>query len=179
MKWGLQKQAWQRAKRLEAKGVRNDALRAYKTAIENIKRNEGGWSREKQTQLREDAARAFLQEKTSSISGIKEKAAAAKKQGKYVEDYLQQLERAKDFQAIADYIDASKNEKDVMLARHYVGSDSIAQVREIQQAHKAPNDMFYKVLHELAKRGSKREMSPDEISGMITELEDRYNKGRI
>ena len=73
MKWGATKQARQRLKRLEAKGIKTDAGAAYRAAEQAIRSNKS-MSRAEKTKAMEAAAKSYMRSGMSTAGDIKKKA---------------------------------------------------------------------------------------------------------
>ena len=166
----------QRLRRLEKKGVSTDAMRDFQNAISVSRETLKG--RKKDAAI-ERAAKQFLKSGMSTVTEIKAKVEKAKQKSKYEREYLEEREKGgATIQELADYLDAMKREKDVIIAKHFAGSDAIQQIADAQKANKFSSSDFYDMIHKLALKTSKREYSPDEISALIVEMEEKLKKER-
>jgi len=161
MKWGSVKQARQQAARMEKKGYMSDALKQFLYTEQLLKEN---MPRGKQrSELMERNAKQFLESGFARESDIKKQMAEDIGDGS--------PERA------AAYADAENRLKAEMEARHFVGSDAIQQIAELQEAQGLSTKDFYNMLRETAMQVYvNRDMTPDQISSFIVELGNKYGE---
>lgn len=161
MKWGSVKQARQQAARMEKKGYWSDALKLFMRTEQLLK---AYMPRGKQrSELMERNAKQFLESGFARESDIKKQMSEDIGEGS--------PERA------AAYADAENRLKAEMEARHFVGSDAIQQIAELQEAQGLSTKDFYSMLRETAMQVYvNRAMSPDQISSFIVELGNKYGE---
>ncbi len=177
MKWGAVKQARQQNTRLKAKGVHTDAQATFEAALEAIKQNKA-MSRAQKSAANERAAKQFMRSGMNTVTNINERAERMKSRNKYSDKYLSELQASGNTKAIADYLDASQNQRDIMLSRHFAYG-ATKQIADIQAAKGLSTSDFYKMNHMVAVYASKGEKSPDQIADYITKLTEKAENGTL
>ena len=177
MEWGIIKKARQQLTRLEKRGIHTDAGATFKAAQEAIKANKA-MTRAQKSAANERAAKAFMRSGMNTVTNINIKAERMKTKNKYSDTYLSELQEQGDTKAIADYLDASQNQRDMMLSRHFAYG-AAKQIRDIQDAEGLSTSDFYKMNHQVAVYASRGEKSPDQIADYITILAERAKNGSL
>ena len=142
--------AYIRAWRLEKAGVHNQAVKQFQNAMYNIKHS--GLSRSEKAAARQAAAAKFEDSGRSTLSQIKSD----------FEDYLESVPEDLRLQVVADefstaeksrYLDGTENQKNSVLAAHYLSSDNIAAMRdkwnERTGSKEEATDDFYEDLNKM------------------------------
>ena len=177
MKWGTLKQARQQLSRLEKHGIHTDAGATFKAAQEAIRANKA-MTREQKRAANERAALAFMRSGMNTVTNINIKAERMKTKNKYTEKYLNELMEQGDTKAVADYLDATQNQRDMMISRHFAYG-AAKQIQDIQDAEGLSTSDFYKMNHQIAVYASKGVKSPDQIADYITILTERAKNGSL
>lgn len=171
MKWGAVKQARQQIARMEKKGISTDAAAHFKSQQKIIR--ESGMSREKKSAAMERAAKQFMRSGMGTVKGIEEKFAHNKAaKSKYVKEMVGDDPAKK-----AEFLDASANQRKIIAARHYIGSEAIQQVAEMTTDKRGNDDpkAFYEILGRtsvyIATYG---ELPPDQLSDLIIDYTENY-----
>lgn len=164
MKWGNIKKADQQIQRMDKKGVKTDAAETYRNARQAIR--ESSLSRAEKAAAAERLADKFIKSGMGTVSGIREafsknRDAKTKKAREWAGD---------DVTKMAAFIDASKNQRATMLARHYAGSDAVQQIAEMTTKNGKSNPkLFYemseKITNYVIRHGGN--VAPDRISTML------------
>lgn len=174
MKWGAVKQARQQIARMEKKGITSQAADLFKNQQARIR--ESGSSRAAKSNAMENAARHFLESGMGTEKGIKAKFEATKSaQSKYVKEMI-----GDDPAKMAAYMDAEKNQRTAMAARHYLDSDTIRYIADITTDRKGNKDTykFYDILSRVTVRVATHqqiEYSPDALTDMILDYYERLS----
>ena len=177
MEWGTVKQARQQNTRLKAKGIYTDAQATFEAAQAAIRANKA-MTREQKRAANERAAGAFMRSGMNTVTNINIRAERLKKKNKYSDKYLSELQEQGDNKAIADYLDATQNQRDMMISRHFAYG-AAKQIRDIQDAEGLSTQDFYKMNHKVAVYASQGEKSPDQIADYITILTERAKNGTL
>lgn len=177
MKWGTLKQARQQNTRLKAKGIYTDAQATFEAAQAAIRANKA-MTREQKRAANERAAGAFMRSGMNTVTNINIRAERLKKKNKYNDTYLSELQEQGDTKAIADYLDATQNQRDMMISRHFAYG-AAKQIRDIQEAEGLSTQDFYRMNHQIALYASRGEKSPDQIADYITILTERAKNGTL
>ena len=164
-KWGLLKQALQRATRMEAKGIITNASETFRSSLEAIDAMD--LSRKEKTALKEEAAKTYMESGYSTTADIHETF-------EYLGGtYLKERQSAHDTKSEAAFLGAAENEKAVILARHYLGSSTVQQLaQQIGEDAGAFYDILTTAVAEHAN-----EPDPDAIQGLINMMVDQYKEG--
>ena len=162
-KWGVLKQARQRASRMEAKGIITNASETFLHSLETIEARTD-ISRKEKTQLKEEAAETYNKSGYSTTEQIWESfnSVAAK--------YIKEREAAGDTKSVAQFMGALDNERAVILARHYLGSETTQQAGDPDAVGDDP-EAFYKIMVTAVAEFASTP-NPDRIQGLIDEMVD-------
>lgn len=160
-KWGVLKQARQRAAGMEAKGIITNASETFRSALEAIDRMD--ISRKEKTALKEEAATTYMESGYSTTAEIHETFEYIG--GKYLDERIDH----KDTKSEAAFLGATENEKAAILARHYLGSGTIQQLAE---QIGDDSDAFYDILTAAVAEYA-NEPDPDAIQGLIDLMVDQ------
>lgn len=198
MKWGATKKARQQISRMKGSYTRKDGTRVtyqiHNDAIDTFLNaqkviQESGMSRKDKSAAIERAAQQFLNtgmgtqrgimsEFESFTESLPEQEIIALPTGETIELNMQDYVReviGKDWKKAAEYMDATTEQKHMMEARHYAGSDAIQQIAEIQESGKVSLQSMYSMMDDVAKIVANRgEISPDELQGIIMDLMEAY-----
>lgn len=138
--------------RLEKAGINSQAVTAFRHSLKNIK--ESGLSTVEKRELREEAARAFMESGQSSLTEVKRAYKEAISGGGRFEGIAghTKLSTAE----MSRFLDASENQKASILASHYLSSEQIAAIRDValEQNEGAPEDVaasFYNMLGDMVQ----------------------------
>ena len=164
-KWGVLKQARQRATRMEAKGIITNASETFRSSLEAIDAMD--LSRKEKTALKEEAAKTYMESGYSTVEDIHE--TFQYYGGKYLDERVDHG----DTKSEAAFLGATENEKAVILARHYLGSSTVQQLaQQIGEDASA----FYEILT-TAVAEQAEQPDPDAIQGLINMMVDQYKEG--
>lgn len=164
-KWGVLKQARQRATRMEERGIITNASETFRSALEAIDAMD--ISRKEKTALKEEAATTYMESGYSTTADIHETFQY------YGGMYLDERIEHGDTKSEAAFLGATENEKAVILARNYLGSSTVQQLAE-QVGEDA--DAFYNIL--VTAVAEQAEVpDPDVIQGLINLMVDSYKEG--
>ena len=164
-KWGVLKQARQRATRMEERGIITNASETFRSALEAI--DAMNISRKEKTALKEEAATTYMESGYSTAADIHETFEY------YGGTYLDERIDHGDTKSEAAFLGATENEKAVILGRHYLGSSTVQQLAN-QVGEDA--DAFYNILV-TAVAEQAEEPDPDAIQGLINMMVDSYKEG--
>ena len=164
-KWGVLKQARQRAARMEERGIITNASETFRSALEKIDAMD--ISRKEKTALKEEAATAYMKSGYSTTEDIH------KAFDFYVGTYLNERIEHGDTKSEAAFLGATENEKAAILARHYLGSSTVQQ---LANQVGDDSDAFYNILV-TAVAEQAEEPKPDAIQGLINMMVDSYKEG--
>ena len=198
MKWGATKKARQQISRMKGSYTRkdgtkvtyqihNDAIDTFLNAQKVIQ--ESGMSRKDKSAAIERAAQQFLNTGMGTRRGIMsafesymdelpETETIYTPDGETLEIDMQQYVRdmiGKDWKKAAEYMDASTEQKHMMEARHYAGSDVIQQLADMQKAGTISLSSMYSMMGDVAAIvASQGEIAPDELQGIIMDMMEDY-----
>ena len=198
MKWGATKKARQQISRMKGSYTRkdgtkvtyqihNDAIDTFLNAQKVIQ--ESGMSRKDKSAAIERAAQQFLNtgmgtrrgimsEFDSFLNDLPEQDIFTLPTGETIELNMQDYVRdmiGKDWKKAAEYMDASTEQKHMMEARHYAGSDVIQQLADMQKAGTISLSSMYSMMGDVAAViASRGEVAPDELQGIIMDLMEDY-----
>lgn len=200
MKWGATKKARQQISRMKGSYTRkdgtkvtyqihNDAIDTFLNAQKVIQ--ESGMSRKDKSAAIERAAQQFLNtgmgtrrgimsEFDSFVGNLPEQDTITLPTGETIDLNMQEYVRdmiGKDWKKAAEYMDASTEQKHMMEARHYAGSDVIQQLADMQKTGTISLSSMYSMMGDVAAIvASRGEIAPDELQGIIMDLMEDYSQ---
>ena len=184
MKWGAVKMARQRASRLRKQGIETDALATFEEGQKVIRENKA-MSRSQKSAANERLAKAFMASGMSTKTDIMTRADRLSKKNKYTAEYMEHLKKQEGggLKEIEAYLDTTDNNRAVIAAKHYVPSETIKKMADIQEDINLSINDFYKMVHNMTvyarqtKNGEQR--SADQINDYITILTERAKNGTL
>lgn len=155
-KWGVLKQARQRASRMEAAGIFTSASENFRQSLKLIDLNKG-LTRAEKTALKEEAAKTYLESGYSTKAEIHETFESLT--GQYMEEIT-------DPKLEAEFLGMMDEEKAVVMARHYLGSETVQYVAD---AVGDDSKAFYEIISTVVTEHWTHP-EPDAITSLINQM---------